>query len=111
MRHAVQPQSEVTPPTSDNDTGIFLLVYFWWNSGIHCYYIVPSLSPEAPTDEQQIALNVQVLKNRLRGRGGRRGGRGGRSMSGRESADSEYATSLLLFCYGLTFEDLVLTHR
>lgn len=50
---------------------------------------VPTLNPETPMDEQQIALNIQALKNRLRGRGGRRGGRGGRAVSGRESADSE----------------------
>ena len=36
-----------------------------------------------PLDEQQIARNVQALKNRLRGRGSRRGGRGvGRMDSG-----------------------------
>ena len=40
---------------------------------------VPSLNPDAPQDEQQIARNVQALKSRLRGRGGRRGGRGGRA--------------------------------
>jgi signal recognition particle receptor subunit alpha len=52
--------------------------------------------------EQQIALNVQILKNRLRGRGSRRGGRGGgRTTSGRESADSEYVTNLLLVNYRL----------
>lgn len=57
--------------------------------GIHIR-TVPSLSSEVPNDEQQISLNVQVLKNRLRGRSGRRGGRGaGRTTSGRESADSE----------------------
>ncbi|KAK7049282.1 hypothetical protein VNI00_005883 [Paramarasmius palmivorus] len=48
------------------------------------------VSSDAPQDEQQIARNVQALKNRLRGRGGRRGGRGGRSFSdagsGRDSA-------------------------
>ncbi|KAG6817088.1 hypothetical protein H0H87_012856 [Tephrocybe sp. NHM501043] len=36
---------------------------------------------DAPHDEQQIARNVQALKNRLRGRGGRRGGGGGRTVS------------------------------
>ncbi|KAG0706306.1 SRP54-type protein [Suillus ampliporus] len=57
---------------------------------------VPSESSIAVQDEQQIARNVQALKNRLRGRGGRRGG--GRGMtkvdsgSGRDSmpaSDSE----------------------
>lgn len=42
-------------------------------------YSVPSLNPDTPQDEQKIARNVQALKNRLRGRGGRRGGRGGRA--------------------------------
>ncbi|KJA18586.1 hypothetical protein HYPSUDRAFT_45131 [Hypholoma sublateritium FD-334 SS-4] len=36
----------------------------------------PSINPDAPQDEQQIARNVQALKNRLRGRGGRRRGPG-----------------------------------
>ncbi|KIY43644.1 P-loop containing nucleoside triphosphate hydrolase protein [Fistulina hepatica ATCC 64428] len=62
----------------------------------------PELSSNEPTsvanatpDEQTIARNVQALKNRLRGRGGRRGGRGiGRvdSGGGRDSlptSDSE----------------------
>lgn len=71
---------------------MILVCFFWFNynlSGVHIRK-VPSLSSEAPNDEQQISLNVQVLKNRLRGRSGRRGGRGlGRTTSGRESADSE----------------------
>ncbi|CAK5264698.1 unnamed protein product [Mycena citricolor] len=48
---------------------------------------LPTQSSDTPQDEQQIARNVQALKNRLRGRGGKRGGRGGRSEagSGRES--------------------------
>ncbi|KAG1879306.1 SRP54-type protein, partial [Suillus tomentosus] len=56
---------------------------------------VPSESSIAVQDEQQIARNVQALKNRLRGRGGRRGGRGATrvdSESGRDSmptSDSE----------------------
>ncbi|KAG1723882.1 signal recognition particle, alpha subunit, N-terminal-domain-containing protein [Suillus lakei] len=56
---------------------------------------VPSESSIAVQDEQQIARNVQALKNRLRGRGGRRGGRGATrvdSGSGRDSmpaSDSE----------------------
>ncbi|KAF5386774.1 hypothetical protein D9615_001663 [Tricholomella constricta] len=41
----------------------------------------PSLSSDAPHDEQQIARNVQALKNRLRGRGGRRGGGVSRTAS------------------------------
>ncbi|KAJ6488614.1 signal recognition particle binding protein [Mycena vitilis] len=44
---------------------------------------LPTQSSDAPQDEQQIARNVQALKNRLRGRGGKRGGRGiGRTDSG-----------------------------
>lgn len=56
---------------------------------------VPSESSIAVQDEQQIARNVQALKNRLRGRGGRKGGRGAArvdSGSGRDSvpaSDSE----------------------
>ncbi|KAG1795831.1 SRP54-type protein [Suillus subaureus] len=57
--------------------------------------VLPSESSIAVQDEQQIARNVQALKNRLRGRGGRRGGRGVTrvdSGSGRDSvpaSDSE----------------------
>ena len=49
---------------------------------------VPSESVETSMDEEQIARNVQALKNRLRGRGARGGRRGpGRSDigSGRDS--------------------------
>ncbi|KIJ60644.1 hypothetical protein HYDPIDRAFT_160601 [Hydnomerulius pinastri MD-312] len=49
---------------------------------------LPSESSDVPQDEQQIARNVQALKDRLRGRGGRRGGRGVsrvESGSGRDS--------------------------
>lgn len=35
---------------------------------------------DTPKDEQQIARNLEALKTRLRGRGGRRGGRGGRQV-------------------------------
>ncbi|KAF6764995.1 signal recognition particle binding protein [Ephemerocybe angulata] len=65
-----------TPPSDDQSTA-------------------PSLNAEPALDEQSIARNVQALKNRLRGRGGRRGGRGGRiadASSGRDShpnSDSE----------------------
>ncbi|KAG5645902.1 hypothetical protein DXG03_005049 [Asterophora parasitica] len=47
----------------------------------------PSLASDAPYDEQQIARNVQALKNRLRGRGGRRGGGPSRAVS-RSGVDS-----------------------
>ncbi|KAK7693318.1 hypothetical protein QCA50_002885 [Cerrena zonata] len=50
--------------------------------------LIPSESVEASVDEEQIARNVQALKNRLRGRGARGGRRGsGRSDigSGRDS--------------------------
>ncbi|KAN0075341.1 SRP54-type protein, GTPase domain containing protein [Tylopilus felleus] len=56
---------------------------------------LPTESPDVPQDEQQIARSVQALKERLRGRGGRRGGRGisrVQSGSGRDShpaSDSE----------------------
>lgn len=36
------------------------------------------MDADTPKDEQQIARNLEALKTRLRGRGGRRGGRGGR---------------------------------
>ncbi|KAF8630410.1 hypothetical protein AX15_002961 [Amanita polypyramis BW_CC] len=56
----------------------------------------PTVNPDLPTDEQQIARKVETLKNRLRGQGRRRG-RGGKigktdSGSGRDSvtnSDSE----------------------
>ncbi|KAL4074638.1 SRP54-type protein [Scleroderma yunnanense] len=48
---------------------------------------IPTQSPEAPQDEQQIARNVQALKNRLRGRGGRRGGRGMSRIEGGRDGD------------------------
>ncbi|KAF9001921.1 signal recognition particle binding protein [Cyathus striatus] len=54
----------------------------------------PSVSSDAPQDEQQIARDVQALKNRLRGRGRRRGGVS-RVASGRDSlpgSDSETPT-------------------
>ncbi|KAF7295310.1 Signal recognition particle binding protein [Mycena indigotica] len=57
----------------------------------------PTQASDTPLDEQQIARNVQALKNRLRGRGGKRGGRGPSRMdsgSGRDSvpnSDSESA--------------------
>ncbi|KAG8217317.1 signal recognition particle, alpha subunit, N-terminal-domain-containing protein [Butyriboletus roseoflavus] len=53
---------------------------------------LPSESPDVPQDEQQIARNVQALKDRLRGRGNRRGGRGisrVESGSGRDGSDNE----------------------
>ena len=49
---------------------------------------VPAISNAEIQDEEQIARNVQALKNRLRGRGGQAGRRGrGRTDvgSGRES--------------------------
>ncbi|KAG7086592.1 hypothetical protein E1B28_002537 [Marasmius oreades] len=70
-----QPIINSTPPSDDPDI----------------------VSSDTPQDEQTIARNVQALKNRLRGRGGRRGGRGGRTVSdtgsGRDStptSDSEF---------------------
>ncbi|KDQ60640.1 hypothetical protein JAAARDRAFT_31604 [Jaapia argillacea MUCL 33604] len=58
-----------TPPSEDQDTA-------------------PSQSASETVDEQQISRNVQALKNRLRGRGGKRLGRG----SGRpESVHGSYS--------------------
>ncbi|EJF65737.1 signal recognition particle binding protein [Dichomitus squalens LYAD-421 SS1] len=78
--HAPRPALDVTPPSDDVDT-------------------VPAVSNADVQDEEQIARNVQALKNRLRGRGGQ-AGRRGRSRtdvgSGRESvpgSDSETPTS------------------
>ncbi|PPQ99117.1 hypothetical protein CVT26_014367 [Gymnopilus dilepis] len=75
LRPTARPTIEtITPPSDDQETA-------------------PTVDPDAPQDEEQIARNVQSLKNRLRGRGGRRGPRGrGRvdAGSGRDSvADSE----------------------
>ncbi|KAK7023937.1 signal recognition particle binding protein [Favolaschia claudopus] len=82
LRPAVRPAIEETstPPSEEVET-------------------LPTQSPDTPLDEQQIARNVQALKNRLRGRGGKRGGRGGGRSdagSGRDSvpnSDSESTTS------------------
>ncbi|KAJ7871436.1 signal recognition particle, alpha subunit, N-terminal-domain-containing protein [Mycena olivaceomarginata] len=82
LRPVVRPQIEEssTPPSEELET-------------------LPTQSSDAPQDEQQIARNVQALKNRLRGRGGKRGGRGGGRSdvgSGRDSvpnSDSESTTS------------------
>jgi hypothetical protein len=54
----------------------------------------PSQEVAAPTDEQQIALNVQALKNRLKGRGGRRvpSGRINRTDSGGSGRESAAAS-------------------
>ncbi|KAF8894449.1 signal recognition particle binding protein [Infundibulicybe gibba] len=79
LRSAVRPPPpplEDTPPSDDQSTD-------------------PSLSVETLQDEQQIARNVQALKNRLRGRGGRRGGRSGRAElgNGRDSLPSSDSES------------------
>ncbi|KAF8969901.1 signal recognition particle binding protein [Flammula alnicola] len=77
LRTTVRPPIETcSPPSDEHDTA-------------------PTINPDTPQDEQQIARNVQALKSRLRGRGGRRGGRGGRAdlSGGRESpADSDSDT-------------------
>jgi len=64
---------ESTPPSDDLSTG--LSHFFPAHTECLMFYSVPTQSPSVPHDEQQIARNVQALKNRLRGRGGRRGGR------------------------------------
>ncbi|KAI0781069.1 signal recognition particle binding protein [Trametes elegans] len=77
--HVTRPTVEVTPPTEQTS-------------------ILPSQSGDNVLDEEQIARNVQALKNRLRGRGGQAGRRGrGRADvgSGRDSlpgSDSETPT-------------------
>ncbi|KAI0273799.1 P-loop containing nucleoside triphosphate hydrolase protein [Gloeopeniophorella convolvens] len=54
----------------------------------------PTESPSGTVDEQQIARNVQALKNRLRGRGGARGGgRGGRARVESGSERESYPNS------------------
>ncbi|KIK63638.1 hypothetical protein GYMLUDRAFT_40706 [Collybiopsis luxurians FD-317 M1] len=77
-----QPAIESPPPSDDQSTE-------------------PSQSEDATQDERQIARNVQALKARLRGRGGRRGGkpsmRSFDSGSGRDSvnnSDSEVTPKL-----------------
>lgn len=74
----------------------------------------PTKDTDAPLDEQQIAANVQALKNKLRGTGGgRRRGRGGAtSKKGREAWDSgsafssEYAKIQFLYLsMSLTFDE------
>ncbi|KZT69028.1 signal recognition particle binding protein [Daedalea quercina L-15889] len=67
--HIPRPTIDPSPPSDDPST-------------------TPLHSSEASVDEQQITRNVQALKNRLRGRGGRMGKRGsGRADvgSGRDS--------------------------
>ncbi|KAI6164334.1 SRP54-type protein [Pisolithus thermaeus] len=55
---------------------------------------VPTESPDVTQDEQRIARNVQALKNRLRGRGGRHGGRvAPRADSGASGQVSENESS------------------
>jgi len=77
--HVPRPTIDSGPPSDDPST-------------------LPSHDNEASVDEQQIARNVQALKNRLRGRGGRTGKRGsGRADvgSGRDShpgSDSDTPT-------------------
>lgn len=47
----------------------------------------PTVNPDLPSDEQQIARKVEALKNRLRGQGRRRG-RGGRTETTGNGRDS-----------------------
>jgi hypothetical protein len=80
-----------TPPSDDVSTGI---PKPFATANIHIDILpVPSQPMDTPLDEQQIARNVQALKNRLRGRGVKRGSRGvGRTDvgSGRDThPDSE----------------------
>ncbi|KAH9484160.1 Signal recognition particle receptor subunit alpha-like protein, partial [Psilocybe cubensis] len=74
LRSVVRPVEDVTPPSDEPDT-------------------VPSINPDVPQDEQQIARNVQALKSRLRGRGGRRVTRGRADLSSKDSpAESDSDT-------------------
>ncbi|TFK88673.1 signal recognition particle binding protein [Polyporus arcularius HHB13444] len=80
VAHPARAVIDVTPPAEDTST-------------------IPSQSNAEVQDEEQIARNVQALKNRLRGRGGQasRRGRGRTDVgSGRDSlpaSDSETPTS------------------
>ncbi|RDX56914.1 signal recognition particle binding protein [Lentinus brumalis] len=80
VAHPARAVIDVTPPVEDTST-------------------IPSQSNAEVQDEEQIARNVQALKNRLRGRGGQasRRGRGRTDVgSGRDSlpaSDSETPTS------------------
>ncbi|KAI0721641.1 signal recognition particle binding protein [Cerioporus squamosus] len=80
VAHPTRATIDVTPPAEATST-------------------IPSQSNAEVQDEEQIARNVQALKNRLRGRGGQAGRRGrGRAEvgSGRDSlpgSDSETPTS------------------
>ncbi|THH04688.1 hypothetical protein EW145_g5324 [Phellinidium pouzarii] len=62
----VHIEDPITPPSDDAGTE-------------------PTIPSEAPIDEEQIARNVQAVKNRLRGKGRRRGMGRTASGSGRES--------------------------
>ncbi|KAI5124344.1 hypothetical protein M0805_008951 [Coniferiporia weirii] len=66
VRPAPRIEPPITPPSDDASTE-------------------PAIQSDAPVDEEQIALNVQALKNRLRGKGRRRGVGRVDSGSGRDS--------------------------
>jgi len=100
---------DTTPPSDDPSTGMPLICLICDN--VNNFGAVPSQSEDNATDEQKIARNVQALKNRLRGRGGRRAiGRGGTqrfdSGSGRDSHPGSESVS---FIVPLSFEHC-LTH-
>ena len=84
---------EVTPPEEDINIGELLHIGFFLPV-MSNDSTVPSQSSDNVLDEEQIARNVQALKNRLRGRGGPPGRRGrGRADvgNGRDSLPgSEY---------------------
>lgn len=92
---------ESTPPSDDQSTRAY---YISQHPKINSSLSVPSQATDEPLDEQQIARNVQALKARLRGRGGRRGGRGGgRPRTPAHGADSvqssEWVPSLSSFSH------------
>lgn len=58
---------------------------------------MPTIAADGIPNEEQIARNVQALKNRLRGRGGRRVSRGGRIDPGiRDTGNNAASESVLL---------------
>ncbi|KAF7800328.1 hypothetical protein EIP86_011578 [Pleurotus ostreatoroseus] len=89
--------ADITPPSDDASTSQSTAMSVL-HDVILTSVLVPSQSGTTTIDEEQIARNVQALKNRLRGRGGRAGRRGpgrGETGSGRDSlptSDSDTPT-------------------
>ena len=91
-KHRLRPTTRPPPLTpssgsSDVDARLYYVVFA---SLPLIVFAAPPDHPLGTVDEQQIARNVQALKNRLRGRGGARvagrgGGTRGDTGSGRDS--------------------------